>query len=79
MISDYETLKEYWRSGNWLNNSTPIAYRIVFKIVDDLTDRRGFDYIWDGCDTFVREELCQKWLTIVNDEIEKKKKEDDDD
>jgi hypothetical protein len=36
---------------------TDPAKKILFAVMDDLLDRRGFDNAWDGCDRDIQEEI----------------------
>ncbi len=46
------------------------AEKVVFRIVDDLTDRRGFRQAWEECDHDTRIEIVKTWLAIVEREME---------
>lgn len=42
--------------------------RILFDIVSDLTDRRGFRQEWEQVDEDIQEEILSTWLEIIQDE-----------
>lgn len=42
--------------------------RILFDIVSDLTDRRGFRQEWEQADEDIQEEILSTWLEIIQDE-----------
>lgn len=44
------------------------ASMIVGDIISDLTDRSGFDAIWDQMDVQDQEDLRRRWIAIVVDE-----------
>lgn len=41
------------------------AENIVFEIIRDFTDRRGFKYLWDDIDDDVKNEIIEKWIKIA--------------
>ena len=43
---------------------------IVQVILDDLTGRAGFDYIWDGTDEEIIEDMLATWRRMVVQELE---------
>jgi len=49
--------------------SWSLAERIVFGILDDLTDRRGLSHEWVKIDPCIKEEILQRWLDIVEKEL----------
>ena len=42
---------------------------IVFSLLHDITDRRGFSGQWDQIDDDVREETIQTWIDITTVEL----------
>jgi hypothetical protein len=46
-----------------------ISKKILFKIVDDLTDRAGLDNYWWNMDEEIREEILTAWLAIIKQEL----------
>lgn len=48
-----------------------LAQRIITKIVNDLTDRRGLRQEWDQIDEDIKEEILEKWRKIVIEEVNK--------
>lgn len=38
---------------------------IVDEIITDLTDRKGFDAMWDEIDDDIRDEIRDTWIKIV--------------
>jgi hypothetical protein len=41
------------------------AEKIVDKIIDDLSDRRGLSGEWDMIDDEIRHEIRETWIEIV--------------
>ena len=39
--------------------------KAVFNIIDDLTDRRGLKYEFNGLDTDVKEEIIETWVKCI--------------
>ena len=46
------------------------AQRIVERIIDDLTDRKGLRHEWDNIDELTQYEIAQEWQRIVDEERE---------
>jgi len=44
------------------------AAAIVTELIDNLTDRKGFDAVWDEMDTGDQYEMREAWISIVLDE-----------
>lgn len=44
-------------------------FRIVARIVEDLTDRRGLKHEWRQISPDVRREIVKVWRQIVREEI----------
>lgn len=42
------------------------AEAIVFKIIQDLTDRRGLKQEFNSIDDDIKEEIFNKWIGIAN-------------
>lgn len=42
-----------------------VAKNIVFKIIEDLTDRRGLEQQFNNFDDDIQEEIVSKWIEIV--------------
>ncbi len=51
----------------------PIESRIVFRLLRDLTDRRGLRQAWDAADDAVRREITREWVKIVREELERER------
>lgn len=47
----------------------PLERRIVYKLLRDATDRRGWRQEFDQFDDDVKEELIATWIAIVNGEL----------
>jgi len=47
-----------------------LAYRIVDKIIADLSDRWVWDDAWGSIDEYVQQEIREKWESIVKHEVE---------
>lgn len=45
------------------------ARLIVYKIIEDLSDRRGLRQVWETIDPAVRREIRNEWITIVQQTI----------
>lgn len=52
-----------------------VARKIVWKIVEDLSDRRGLRQEWEQIDKETQKEIKEKWGKIVKLEIEKTQQE----
>lgn len=48
----------------------PLEKRIVYLLLHDLCDRRGFKYVWESIGASMREEIEAVWTKMVVDEIE---------
>lgn len=48
-------------------NSLTKNERIIFKILDDLSDRRGISDAWDEIDDSIQNEILEQWLKILDD------------
>lgn len=48
---------------------TAAANRIVYRIIDDLADRRGLRQEWDNIDEEIQAEIRETWMTIVMKEF----------
>lgn len=46
-----------------------VADAIVDRLIRDLSDRMGFDAVWDQCDDEVRESMKQRWREKVAEEL----------
>lgn len=59
--------------ADWLLSSVPselpLARKIVYGIIFDLTDRRGLRQVWDGIDDEVKEEIIESWVEIVEESL----------
>ena len=42
------------------------AEEIVDSIIRDLTDRSGFDGMWDSLDDDIRQEIRSKWIQLAS-------------
>lgn len=49
--------------------------RIVFSIIQDLSDRRGLRQEWDEIDNEIKEEIIQKWIDIAKPILKETKEE----
>jgi len=47
------------------NTNYPKSRVIIFKLLDDVTDRRGWRQEWDGFDDDIQIEILETWLDIV--------------
>lgn len=47
------------------NPPSDIAERILFELMNDLTDRRGFHQEWDAVDDEIKEDILQVHLGII--------------
>ena len=59
-----------------MGNNAPIRQDVMDlaniidnKIIADLTDRRGFQQIWDQIDSNIQNEIENQWITIIYEEI----------
>jgi hypothetical protein len=41
------------------------AKNILFKLVNDFTDRRGFGQEWEQIDNDIQDEILHEWLGII--------------
>lgn len=57
-------LEEFYRRRNQILEDT--AKQILFSVIGDLTDRKGFDNAWDDIGEETREEILQTNLEIIN-------------
>lgn len=48
---------------------TTKAEEIVFDIMRDFTDRRGLRQEWEQIDDDIKEEIIEKWITLVNKKL----------
>jgi len=48
-----------------------VAVRIVNAIIDDLSDRKGLKNTWWNIDEDIKDEIHNKWRTIVVNKIQK--------
>jgi hypothetical protein len=49
--------------------ASPLAKRIVRRIVDDFTGRSGMRQVWDQIDDDVKGQIQAAWVAIVDDEL----------
>lgn len=47
----------------------PIERRIVFRLLEDLTDRRGLRQQWEQIDDDIQEEIIQRWIELATTEL----------
>jgi hypothetical protein len=52
--------------------SMPRAKRLLFGILADVTDRRGWRQEWDQMDDDIREEILETWLKLIEQHNEEK-------
>lgn len=45
------------------------AFKIVERIIEDLTDRRGLGQEWDQIESSVRAEIKDTWVRIASNAI----------
>jgi hypothetical protein len=45
------------------------ARACVRRLIEDLTDRQGFDHAWGATDDDVRNEIIETWVEIVKDSL----------
>ncbi len=45
------------------------AKNIVKKLIEDLTDRCGFDHQWDETDEEIQKEIKKIWIGIIKEEL----------
>ena len=55
--------KYYHRSTLNISNNE----NILFRILDDITDRSGLQNAWDGIDEDIQNEILETWLDIIED------------
>jgi hypothetical protein len=53
------------------NLNLKTANKIVKRIVDDLTDRRGLRQEWEGIDDEIQKEIKSVWKKIIIEEMQK--------
>jgi hypothetical protein len=46
-----------------------VAERIAFKLLEDITDRRGWRQEWDQFEDRVKEEIFQEFVKIITGEL----------
>ena len=63
-------LKKYYKRKTILKNDLPES--ILFTLMEDLLDRRGFGDVWDDCDEVVKEEILQTNLKKIQEQISSK-------
>lgn len=56
-----------------LETNEALAAKIVGDIVDDLSDRRGLDQIWDDIDAGVQKQIKAAWRQIVIEVLNQQK------
>jgi len=64
-----QTLKEEYYEHILNNVDYGKVKNSVFKIVYDLSDRRGLSGEWDQIDDEIQEEIIQIWLDIISVEF----------
>jgi hypothetical protein len=50
-----------------------LAHRIVNRFIADLTNRKGFDNLWDNLGQGTRDEIRNEWINIVETVLENDK------
>lgn len=63
------TLSEQFNRHRLGIKDLSISKKILFKIVNDLTDRAGLDNYWWNIDGEIREEILTAWLAIIEQEL----------
>lgn len=42
-----------------------VINKIVKELIGDLTNRQGFDNVWDDCDLGIQNEIIDEWREII--------------
>ena len=50
-----------------------LAETILHDILDELTDRSGFDSWWYGCDVSIQQEIENAIMNIIDSNVEREK------
>lgn len=53
------------------DKTTKLAERILKRLMDDFTDRRGFRQEWDLVDKDVKDEWRETWKAMIIKELKK--------
>jgi hypothetical protein len=43
-----------------------LSRRITNRFIIDLTNRKGFDNLWDNLDHNMKDEIRNEWITIID-------------
>lgn len=49
--------------------AVPLERRIAYRILHDMTDRRGLRQQWEQIDEEIQEELIASWIELVSAEL----------
>lgn len=47
----------------------PVQRRIAFRILQDMTDRRGLRQEWEQIDDDIQEEIIEEWIGLIAAEL----------
>lgn len=50
-------------------DAVPLARRIAYRILADMTDRRGLRQQWEQIDDDIQEEIIAAWIRLAEEEI----------
>ncbi len=67
VIEDKMSLKDEYYGYILDKKEVSKPKEILFKIVQDFTDRRGLRQGWESIDNDIQEEILQTWLKIIED------------
>ena len=48
----------------------PVGQMVVFRIIEDLSDRKGLHDEWDMIDDAIKDEILETWHKIVVESLE---------